>query len=470
MIDPFADATAVADAVLYEGYLLYPYRASSEKNRMRFQFGVLVPPAAEEITGEHATAQTQCLCEPRAGATLSIRLRFLHLRTRTVEASTVDGFRPVERLTVADEEYLTWDEAVERQVDASLPIADLLAGEVSVPFEIPASMECETLTAGAEVAGQVVRRCAAIAGTIRLVAVELDGPSRCVRITLLVANATGIGEVWSRDDALPSSMLGVHTLVALDAGGFLSLTDPPEWAGMAAAACVNVRTWPVLVGHPDEPQVMLSSPIILGDFPSVAPESPGPLFDGTEIDEILTLRTMTLTEAEKREARATDARARTVLDRIDAMPPEMLDRLHGTVRYLRQVTGSGSVPGLSEPATPWWDPAADASVDPDTDHIVVDGVRIAKGSRVRLTPRRSGTDAQDMFLSGLAATVQAVLHDVDGDPHIAVTIDDDPAAELQHIQGRYRYFAPTEIKPAEFEQAEFEQAEFEQAEPSQAIS
>ena len=65
----------------------------------------------------------------------------------------------------------------------------------------------------------------------------------------------------------------------------------------------------------------------------------------------------------------------------------------------------------------------------------------------RLSPRLSGTDAQDMFLVGMFATVQAVVSDVDGSTHVAVTIDDDPAAELQHLQGRFRYFAPTELEP-----------------------
>ena len=447
--DRFAAAAAVADAVLYEGYLLYPYRASSSKNRMRFQFGVLVPPDARHATAEYAGTRTQCLCEPRDGAILQLRLRFLHLQARTVEAADGAGFRVVESLTAGAEEYTTWEEAVERRVDAELPVADLLAGEALVPFEIPATTDIETVTGG-----RLVRRCARIRGEIRVVATALRGPYGGVRLTVDVANTTEVtGPVRHRDDALPVALIGAHTLLALDDGGFLSLTEPPEWARTATLACVNDRTWPVLVG---DDHTMLSAPIILYDYPSIAPESPGPLFDGLEIDEILTLRTMTLTDDEKRQARATDGRAREMFDRIDAMPPELLDRLHGTVRYLRQVAGPrpdepwGS-DNLMTPEQPWWDPAADASVDPDTDSVVVGGVTIAKGSRVRLAPRRSGTDAQDMFLAGLTATVQAVLSDVDGSRHIAVTVDNDPAAELQHLQGRYRYFDPTEIEPAEIE-------------------
>jgi hypothetical protein len=185
--------------------------------------------------------------------------------------------------------------------------------------------------------------------------------------------------------------------------------------------------------------VVLSSPIILYDHPQVAPESPGELYDATEIDEILSLRTIALTEAEKREARGTDPRAAAVIDRVDDMPPEVLDRLHGTIRYLRDVTGTAG-------QTPWWDPGADPSVSPETDSVVVGGVPVSRGSRVRLRPRLHGTDAQDLFLVGRTATVEAVLHDVDDETHLAVTVDDHPAADLQRAEGRYLYFRPEEVE------------------------
>ena len=118
-------------------------------------------------------------------------------------------------------------------------------------------------------------------------------------------------------------------------GRFLSLTDPPEWAAAEAGQCVNTGTWPVLAGPQDCTDLMLSSPVILYDHPEVAAESPADLFDATEIDEILTLRTMALTDAEKREARSTDPRAADLIDRMDDLPPEMLDRLHGAIRYLQ---------------------------------------------------------------------------------------------------------------------------------------
>ncbi|MFD1045910.1 hypothetical protein ACFQ1S_10220 [Kibdelosporangium lantanae] len=215
--------------------------------------------------------------------------------------------------------------------------------------------------------------------------------------------------------ALRHALVSTHALMSLSAGKFLSATDPPEWASVATRECRSDGLWPVLTG---DGGTVLCSPIILYDYPSIAPESTGNLYDGTEIDEILTLRTITLTDAEKREARATDPRAAEIIDRVDNMPPELMDRLHGTVRYLRSVT--------NEP-----------------DSVTVNGVRVTKGSRVRLKPNRRA-DAHDMFLVDRVATVQAVLLDVDDGWHVAVALEGE---ELYAAHGRYRYFAPDEIEP-----------------------
>jgi hypothetical protein len=180
----------------------------------------------------------------------------------------------------------------------------------------------------------------------------------------------------------------------------------------------------------------------------VSPESPGDLFDASEIDEILSLRTLTLTEQEKLEARATDARAAAIVDRVDAMPPEVLRRLHGAIRSPRP----GPAPAADRPEPPpapsWWDPSADTSVSPETDAVEVDGVPVSKGSRVVLRPRARSADAQDMFLRGRTAHVEAVLVDVDDRRHLAVTLEDDPAAELHQWYGRYLYFSPEEVEVA----------------------
>ena len=214
----------------------------------------------------------------------------------------------------------------------------------------------------------------------------------------------------------------------------------------------NLHTFPVLAGENGGRDVVLSSPIIMYDHPGVAPESPGDLHDACEIDEILTLRTMTLTDEEKREARATDPRAKAIVDRADVMPEEVFARLHGAVRSLRPVPDDGVEAPADPPAPPdraprWWDPGADDALSPGSDAVVVDGVRVARGSRVRLRPRTGGTDAHDMFLQGRTARVEAVLLDVDDERHVAVVLDDDPGADLHEWYGRYHYFAPAELTP-----------------------
>ena len=450
-----AVARHVADAVLFEGYVLYPYRASAAKNRLRWQFGVLVPPAWTATAAEHDVQRTELLMEPRRGATLSVEVRFLHAQRRTVQRVLPDGgFRTVGELRLADRVIVPWDEGREERIRLTVPVEELADAGTVVRFGRPAGEETEPVTDdGGTLVGRLVRRREALDGVVRLSASPLDGPYATQRLSVVVEN-TGEwlpGEGSGRDEALSRSLVATHTLLHLDAGHFLSLTDPPEWAKGPTAACRNLHTWPVLAGEPDSRDLVLSSPIILEDHPAIAPESPGALYDATEIDEILALRTAALTDEEKREARGTDDRAAAVIDLTESMPAEVLERLHGAVRGLREVTAPApAVPGDARggplrPDAPWWDPGADASVDPAHDHVLVDGREVRAGSRVVLRPGLRHTDAQDLFLAGRRAQVEAVLHDVDGGVHLAVTVDDDPGADIRREQGRYLYFQPDEI-------------------------
>ena len=238
------------------------------------------------------------------------------------------------------------------------------------------------------------------------------------------------------------SFVGVHTLLAVEDATFVSLLDPPADAVEAAAGCVSDGTHPILVGDGSSDDVVLSSPIILYDHPVIAPESQGDMCDATEIDEILALRVLTLTDEEKAEARGTDARAAAIVDRWEDMPPEIWERLHGTVRSIGPA--APAVP-TDEAPVPWWEPAVDAEVDPWSDALRIGDVDVAKGTRVRLRPSRRA-DAHDMFVAGKDATVAGVFHDVDGDLHVAVTVDDDPASVELDWQGRYLFFHPDEIE------------------------
>jgi len=452
------DIAKVADTVLFEGYLLYPYRASAQKNQLRWQFGVLTPQDWAHQHSENWYSHTECLLEPGDNTVLRVRLRFLRLRQRRVQRSESGGFVDVAELTVGDDLHLPWDEGIPEVVDAAVQVADLLAGEVTVPVELAAETTHESLTDGADrTVGRLIRESWPIRATITVSAESLPGPYGAVRLGLRVTNlgnGTGNSTVATRDEALQSSLIGAHSILALSDGQFLSMTDPPEWARPATQACTNEHTWPVLAGSPERPRLVFSSPIILADFPEIAPESPNEMFDGTENDEILALRTLVLTDAEKREARATDPRAAALVDAVDSMPPEIFERLHGVIRSMsgpgvgpKPFSAPDEIPtySMETGGQPWWDPAADASVDPDTDSVLIDGHPVAKGSHVVLRP--SGhADAQDLFLDGKQALVEAVLNDVDGAVHLAVSLLDDPASEFHASHGRFRYFGTHEVE------------------------
>jgi hypothetical protein len=534
----FALAQKVADAVLYEGYILYPYRASAAKNRLRWQFGVVVPrgyaesaepaepaeatqtaqpadptePAAPEGaasappagTGEPWSMQTECLAErlgghapdahapdaapsersvpgPRPAPLLDLRLRFLQLQARQVEEAVPDAaagaggsgrqFRPVASLVIGGQPVVTWEEGREVLVDhAGLDLDRLRAGELVLPFAIEGGREIEPLAENA----RLVRERWPIRGHLRLAA---EPAGELVKLRVRIENLTpwppsaaaeemaaGGERSGRRELAMRQSLLGAHTLLALRGGAFVSLLDPPPAAAGMAAACVNLHTWPVLIGAEGDRRVMLSSPIILYDYPAVAPESPGDLCDATEIDEILTLRVMTLTEEEKREARGTDERARQIIERSDHMPAEVFDRLHGALRYLGggASPGAGGAPALRDAGSSRDDGAGERGLAaewqaflnppgepaPEDAWVEIGGARVGRGSRLRLCPTRRA-DSMDTFLVGRIGRVAAVYRSLDDETYLAVTIEDDPAAELHGWFGRFFYFQPDEVEVLE---------------------
>jgi hypothetical protein len=430
-------ARAIADAVLYEGYLLYPYRANSSKNQSRWQFGVLGPKgAADAGIGEDDTLSAQVLVAPRTDAKISVVVRFLQLQHRGVERQVGEGlYRPVDELVSGAQSWLRWDEAVEREVafgrfslDAGLP--------QTLPIEIPAGTDIENVDGG-----RLVRSRRALHAGLHIAADVDDG---LVRLTMAVRNAAT--PVDNKDDSIAVSLIGTHLVAEIINGDFVSLLEPPASAASAVARCRHHRCFPVLAGPPDDHALMLVSPIILYDHPEIAEQSEGALYDSTEIDEILTLRIITMTDEEKAVARATDPLAAQIIDRCDSMTPEAMLNLHGVLRNPHAADAqAGLIPEIPE-GIDWWDPLADNAVAPDLDAVLVNGVRVSRGSRVRLHPSRRA-DAQDLFFADRVARVTSVHETVDGDQHIGVVLEDDPAADLHDWYGRYLYFAPDEVEP-----------------------
>ncbi len=332
---PQQRAREVADAVLYEGFLLYPYTSGALKNQSRWQFGVLMPHGYSDKS-EPTSMETSTLC--RGEGTVEIAARFL-------QAS---------------------DSPVEREVNMTAPVRE---GTTSLPFE------CDGL--------QGVLSC------------DILRDGDYFRITVRLDNRTQIAATTDRNRAIRGAFVSAHALLAIGGGTFISLLDPPQSAKEAASRCANRRVFPVLIGEPDEGNqtaaMVLASPIILYDFPSVSPRSLGHTFDGTEIDELLMLSVAAMSDEEKREARETDPRARAIVDRADAM--------------------------FSQP-----------------------------GDRVRIHPKRRA-DAFDIFAEGQTARVTGVHDDVEGRRYISVVFDADPASDLHEWYGRSFFYEPDEVEP-----------------------
>jgi hypothetical protein len=359
----------IVRAVLYEGYILYPYRASALKNRHRWSPGGLAP---------GSSLRAECLAVGDASAVVSVCVRFLHPLLRT-------GRDAAPR-----------QEAAEREVAVSdFRLGELTAALRREVFAFPASQSVE-------------RAQHAIEGAVEVSAGRVG--ERVFRVAVQLSNLTPLDAGANRDDTALRSLASAHAVLRVEGGEFVSLTDPPEELRAAAADCRNEGVWPVLVGEPGRRDTVLASPIILPDYPAVAPESPGDFFDGTEIDEMLALRVLTLTDDEKRQM-AADPRSRAVLERVEGLSADRLGALHGAVR-------------LGGPAS---------------------GPR--PGDRVRLRPR-GRADAFDVLLAGKIATVVSVEVDFEGTAYLAVTVDDDPGGDLGAAgqAGHRFFFRPEEVE------------------------
>ena len=335
----------IANAVLYEGYLLYPYRRSAIKNRQRWTIGVVYPRDYSESNGsiEPWKMQTECLITGSTDTSIDIYLRFLHLllfRTAQSVTTIVASDAEIESRNANDWSPARniasepWEEGIERDVSVlNITIQSLLNQSRTLEIEFPG----ESISEGSrdDTLAATIREQKPLSGIMRIDA-EAVGPS-LFKIGVYLENRTPGTDTLTSNTVMAHSFVSTHTILQVHEGTFVSLLDPPEELKTSAQECHNLHTWPVLVGNEGDHDTMLSSPIILYDYPQIAPESPGSLFDGTEIDEILTLRIMTLTDEEKAEMRQGDERAREILERTESLSPEQLMKLHGVIRSLRPI-------------------------------------------------------------------------------------------------------------------------------------
>jgi hypothetical protein len=329
----------IAEAVLYEGYILWPYRRSSTKNQQRWTFGGVYPRAYSEARGEDDPwiVQTQCLVLGDEESVIEVKVRFLHVVERRIARKNAEGtLEFVDELRVGGERYLSWDEATEREVAVGrLKLSELLGSSRQVEIDIPGGSQEEPLAEPTgEVVGAQVRSWRRLCGTVEVGAEPLR--EGLFRVTVRIINATP-WEGEDRETTLKQTFVSTHAVLEVVGGEFVSLMDPPEEFREAAQGCENIKMWPVLVGEEGDRNMMLSAPIILYDYPQIAPESPGDLFDGTEIDQLLVFNILNLTDEEKEEMRASDPRAREILERTESLSPEELMNLHGAIREFRML-------------------------------------------------------------------------------------------------------------------------------------
>lgn len=393
----------MADAVLYEGYRLHPYRAPVADDQLRWQVGVIGPVGAKvEGRGEDSRMSADCLLEVAPGAVVDVQLRFLQHQSGTVwQLSAAPGqqptFAPVSELTCDAQTWRSWGEAVEHAVNLpGLAVRELLDEPAELRVEIPGGGECEALhdEDGAFI-GKLARERWPLTGVLRV------GARRHGSVVVLQLRFENLGS-WvpelavgwdggGSDRALWASFLSTHMVVAAREGQFLSLNDPPDWALSSAAGCENHRCWPVLVGSPGDREVVLASPVVLHDWPEV-----GALVDSISLDELLALRSAA-PSAEDDEGGAP----------VGSFPVDLAGVANGIIPQRRG-------------------PEDDASTA-DAFGKSQESRDIAVGVEVRLRPSFDA-EAQNLVAAGQIGVVVEVHRQQDG-TSVSVRLHDDPLGE-----------------------------------------
>ena len=421
----FAPLEAIANTVLFEGYMLYPYRPSSIKNRQRWNFGTLYPrDFAQRLNPpERSQFSAQILMEVEPSAALSARVRFLQL------------------LPQEKQDAQTWEQGFPRsRTVEGIPLVDI-CNDIGYILDLT-SLAADELPA----APPGFRDRPRVSRLLLSAECLRDG---LYRLSARLTNESPAPQsATSRATVQDAAFTSAHLLLGLENGAFVSLLEPPPHLDAEAKACVQDGVFPVLAGDPGDRSHVFCSPIILYDYPQVAAESPGDFFDSTEMDELLALRVLTLTDEEKAEMRHADPYARALLERTESLPNERQINLHGAVRDLRRVADDRFATSES-PAPELWNPFADP---PPLESVRVFGVDLRKGDRVRLWPQKKA-DILDMATEGKVAIIEAIEQDLEGHVHFAVVLEDDPGRDIGMMRqvGHRFFYTPEEVEPLPLE-------------------
>jgi len=272
----------IADAILYEGYALFPYRKNALKNQKRFNFGVLSPQCWAELqTNEQFFQQTEILVLSNESAKILFKVRYLQL-----------------------EDNEDWQTAHEKVYENSVEIKEFQISDFR--FQIDGKIEISTE--------------------------KLDGNLFKLSFNLQNLTENESFKNLSRKEILPFSFVSTHTIFEIENGEFISIIEPPEEFQKYSQTLENINCFPVLVGDKKRNSI-LSAPIILYDFPEAAESSFDNFFDGLEIDELMVMNILALTDKEKEEIKKTDDKTRKILEKIENASAEDLLKLHAKMSF-----------------------------------------------------------------------------------------------------------------------------------------
>ncbi|TFE67522.1 hypothetical protein [Methylacidiphilum caldifontis] len=409
-------ARQLARTLLYEGYILWPYHPKALKNNpsTRFQFGVLMPKSNEHSLHYETSSTFSYLffIAPHT-STLEIWLRFLQLQKRIVEEKRDGDYLPVEKLFFSNKWFVSWDEAIEHELFYSFSLEQLKNNQ-EIFLEVPGKTQIEDYPFG-----RILRQTETLKAHIKLNCTEKESIT-VFSIQLENTNQSrNASEAYSRELLLKRAFLSTHFIFKLQPGQFISQQDPPPFLQpLIHSFNFQGGLWPILLSN----NLVIASPIIIEDYPQIAPESQGDDFDSTEIEELLALSTLGLSTEEKELAEATDPKVQQIFKRWNESQLDSLVRLHGVIRKMRRI-----------PENP-------------LKSITIEQKTLSIGQQVKLHPK-GRADIADMFYKEKIALVEEIRQDEDGKIHIGVILVDDPASELLQWQGRFYYFSPEEIEP-----------------------
>ncbi|MEP6950700.1 MAG: hypothetical protein ABI863_15550 [Ginsengibacter sp.] len=334
----------ITRTLLYEGYALYPYHRSAIKNQKPIPFGVVFPQRYNIYNAHaHSKMQTQCIVTGSDDLTINISMRFLHLKKTELfekvpaHEAVEDNFIPVYNLNISDKFYQAGWQTAERKINTGdLQISQLIKNKKVIPVEFDEMYDSKYFYDKSGKAAKQINSISGIKGSVIIEAAPAGNMQNTFRLTVTVINTTPVenAEQVTRDEVLSQSFLSTHTVLQTRNAVFISHQNPGEKWEETISGCENINTWPILIDESNT--TLLSSPIILYDYPRINPQSLGDLFDSTEIEEALLLHVAVLSDEEKQQIARGDEKLQAMLTRVSQVTPKEMINFHSGLKNSTQ--------------------------------------------------------------------------------------------------------------------------------------